>query len=370
MEIRSLELQNFRNYERASLHFEEKLNFLVGENASGKTSLLEALAYIAFGRSFRGVNDGDLIRHGEKYFFIRCELRDQNHRITRFEVGVESGPLSRKKIKRDGVVLKRASQMLGSLVCVVFTPEDLLLVEGGHQERRAFIDYVIGSIDGGYLESLLQFNRALKQRNGLLRRIQENKSGLDDLTPWDDIFIEHAVTVQRKRREFIVRFEPVVLRSVEHISGLKDFITLKLDTSPYGSSEESLREYLKQRRFDEVRAGHSLFGPHRDRLYFLESSGEEIGRRFSQGQKRTLALSLKVAQFYYLKEYTGLPPVMLVDDVLQELDIHRRRAFLEVLDDCGQAFFSTPDFDADRELFHGFPSSRVFLVENGTVGAK
>ncbi|EHQ07945.1 DNA replication/repair protein RecF [Leptonema illini] len=370
MEIRSLELHNFRNYERASLRFEEKLNFFVGENASGKTSLLEALAYISLGRSFRGVNDADLIRQGEKHFFIRCELRDRNDHVTRFEVGVETGPSSRKKIKRDGVVLKRTSQMLGSLVCVVFTPEDLALVQSGHQERRAYIDYVLGSVDGEYLESLLQFNRALKQRNELLRRIQENKARLDDLLPWDDIFVRHAVTVQRKRRDFLLRFEPVVLRSVERISGLKDVITLKLDTSLDERGEESLRERMKQRRFDEVRAGHSLLGPHRDRLYFLESSGEEIGRRFSQGQKRTLALSLKVAQFYYLKEHIGRPPVLLVDDVLQELDIHRRRAFLEVLDDCGQAFFTTPDFDADQALFQGFPSSRIFVVENGTVSEK
>ncbi len=370
MEIRSLELQNFRNYERASLRFAEKLNFFVGENASGKTSLLEALAYVSLGRSFRGGSDADLIREGEKHFFIRCELRDRNDQETRFEIGVEIGQSSRKKIKRDGVVLKRTSQMLGSLVCVVFTPEDLALVQGGHQERRAYIDFVLGSVDGEYLDALLQFNRALRQRNELLRRIQENKARIDDLIPWDDMYIRHAVIVQQKRQAFLERFEPVVLQSVERISGLKDRISLKLDTSLDEGGEKSLRRRIRDKRYEEIRLGHSLLGPHRDRLYFLDSSGEEIARRFSQGQKRTLALSLKVAQFYYLKDHLGRPPVLLVDDVLHELDVHRRRAFLEVLDDCGQAFFTTPEMDSDQGLFRSFPSSHVFLVEQGTVQEK
>jgi DNA replication and repair protein RecF len=367
MEIRSLELHNFRNYRRAALTFKERLNFFVGKNASGKTSLLEAIAYISLGRSFRGVNDLDLILQGERHFFIRCDLVDRMDRTTRFEIGVESAPVTRKKIKQDGLVLKRTSQMLGSLICVLFIPEDLILVQGGHQERRAFIDYVLGLVDNEYLTSLLNFQRVLKQRNELLKRIQENRARLDDLKPWDDIFIQHAVAVQSKRKDFLLKFEPFAVRSVEQISGLKDFIRLRLELSPEGSDEEGLRQCLQKRRLEEVRAGHSLFGPHRDRLYFLDSSGEEIGRRFSQGQKRTLAISLKVAQFYYLKEKIGQPPVLLVDDVLQELDIDRRRAFLEVLHDCGQAFFTTPDFEIDRALFEGFPSSQIFHVSNGTA---
>lgn len=367
MEILSLELQNFRLYDRVSLEFSNKLNFFIGSNASGKTTLLEALAYISLGRSFRGGSDSDLVKQGQNHFFIRCELIDRNQQKIKFEIGVETTATTRKKVKRNGVILKRMSEMIGSLVCVVFTPEDLSLVQGSHSERRSYIDFVLGAVDSEYLEALVQFNRALKQKNELLRRIQENKARIQDLNVWNDLFIEQSVIVQQKRRDFLIEFEPVVVSSVEKISGLKDQIHLKLDSSFNEEGEVGLRSKIENLKYEEVRVGHSLVGPHRDRLYFLEESGEEIGRRFSQGQKRTLALALKVAQFYFLKDRIGCAPVLLVDDVLQELDMIRRNSFLEVLNDCGQAFFTTPELN--QELSN-LELSSVYTVENAVVSKR
>ncbi|MBW7856767.1 MAG: DNA replication and repair protein RecF [Leptonema sp. (in: Bacteria)] len=367
MEILSLELQNFRIYERVSLDFSNKLNFFIGSNASGKTTILEALAYISLGRSFRGGSDSDLVKQGQNHFFIRCELKDRTGQQVKFEIGVETGANTRKKVKRNGVILKRMSEMIGSLVCVVFTPEDLSLVQGGHSERRSYIDFVLGSVDSEYLEALVQFNRALRQRNELLRRIQENKARVQDLYVWNDLFIQQSAIVQRKRRDFLVEFEPVVVQSVETISGLHDKITLKLESSFDDDGEIGLKQKIDNLRNEEIRAGHSLVGPHRDRLYFLEESGQEIGHRFSQGQKRTLALSLKVAQFYYLKQRIGCPPVLLVDDVLQELDMIRRNSFLEVLNDCGQAFFTTPELNQELSSLE---FSNVYSVEDAQVSER
>lgn len=363
MRILSLELQNFRNHERVALQFEDRLNFFTGENASGKTNLLEALAYVATGRSFRGAADGDLVRQGQRHFFLKCQFLDRLEQETRIEIGFETGSTARKKVKRNGTVLKRMSDMLGYLLAVVFTPEDLSIVQGAHQERRSYLDSVLGGMDSEYLEALLQFNRALRQRNELLRSIQEKRARLDDLLPWDELFIRHGSFVQARRRAFLLEFEPVVLRSIERISEARDRLHLVLESS----TEDELRAALKEKRFEEVRAGHSLTGPHRNRLYFRDATGEDVGVRFSQGQKRTLALALRVAQFYYQKERTGKPPVLLIDDVLQELDGRRRRAFLDLLDDCGQAFFTTPDLEGDRAVFRSLPSSRLFVVKDGEV---
>lgn len=363
MRILSLDLLDFRNYEKVSLQFEDRFNFFIGENASGKTNLLEALGYIVSGKSFRGASDADLVRRGQWHFFFKCHFMDRHDIETRLEIGFEAGTPSRKKVKRNGTVLKRMSDMLGSILAVVLAPEDLGIVQGGHQERRSYLDGVLGGLDSEYLEALLQFNRALRQRNELLRAIQEKRARLDDLLPWDEQFIRHGSLVQARRRQFLAEFEPVVLRSIEKISGARDRLSLVLESS----DEEQLRGALKEKRFEEVRAGHSLVGPHRNRLYFRDASGADVAVCFSQGQKRTLALALKVAQFYYLKERTGKPPVLLIDDVLQELDGRRRRAFLELLEECGQAFFTTPDLDGDRLVYRSLPSSRLFVVRDGQV---
>lgn len=363
MRILSLDLLDFRNYEKVSLQFEDRFNFFIGENASGKTNLLEALGYIVSGKSFRGASDADLVRRGQGHFFFKCHFMDRHDIETRLEIGFEAGTPSRKKVKRNGTVLKRMSDMLGSILAVVLAPEDLGIVQGGHQERRSYLDGVLGGLDSEYLEALLQFNRALRQRNELLRAIQEKRARLDDLLPWDEQFIRHGSLVQARRRQFLAEFEPVVLRSIEKISGARDRLSLVLESS----DEEQLRGALKEKRFEEVRAGHSLVGPHRNRLYFRDASGVDVAVCFSQGQKRTLALALKVAQFYYLKERTGKPPVLLIDDVLQELDGRRRRAFLELLEECGQAFFTTPDLEGDRLVYRSLPSSRLFVVRDGQV---
>ena len=407
MQIRSLELHNFRNYDRVSLQFNEKLNFFIGENASGKTSLLEAIAYFSLGQSFRPATDFDLIRQGENYFFIRSDIVDRNDETTTFEIGVEVGAVTKKKIKRNHQVLKKTSAMIGSLVCVVFTPDDLALVQAGHKERRSYIDYILGALDGEYLESLVRFNRALRQRNELLKNIQSNRARIDDLSVWNQMFAEEAVLIQHKRHYFLRRFEPVVLESVRRISDLKDAVSIQLSTTidttqnqseslfsdennhdtanfytgtnlvdemkasihadTLRKSKDQLLDQLYSIRFQEVKAGHSLIGPHRDKIFFLDTAGQEVSNRFSQGQKRTLALSLKVAQFYFLKDHIGKPPVLLVDDVLHELDWQRRRAFLEVLNDCGQAFFTMPSLKSDDELFSGFVSKQIFIVKDGRV---
>ncbi len=360
MFLRSLQLQHFRNYGSLKLEFPDRLTFLVGENGSGKTNILEAISVLTSGKSFRGVPDQELVQQNQPGFFLSCSY-EWNAAMHTLEMGLQTEPRLQRKIKKDGKVLPSRAALIGNLVSVVFSPDDLEIVEGGPTSRRRFLDALLSHRDSSYLDNLIQYNRAVRQRNTTLKEIRSNRSRLQMLEPWDRSLVELGSRITSQRLKFLGEYEPILNESLDQISGGKDRI--KVTLFPGESSADAYRQALKERQMRDVATGSTTFGPHRDRLLFLcqDGSNKDVQFRFSQGQKRSLVLALRVGQFYYLKQYIGRSPVLLIDDVIRELDYKRRDYFVDLLHRCGQAFFTTPDLDGLEEAVQQ-TSARIISV--------
>tara|TARA_Y100001937_G_scaffold122491_1_gene183347 strand:+ start:40834 stop:41952 length:1119 start_codon:yes stop_codon:yes gene_type:complete len=341
--LRSLQLQHFRNYGALKLDFPDRLTFLVGENGSGKTNILEAISVLTSGKSFRGVPDQELVQEKQSGFYLSCTYEWQSSHT--LEMGVQVEGRLQRRIKKDGKVLPSRAALIGNLVSIVFSPDDLEIIQGGPTARRRFLDALLSHRDSAYLDCLIQYNRAVRQRNTILKEIRNNRSRLNMLDPWDRSLVELGTRITGQRKKFLSEYEPILNESLNQISGGKDSIRVSL--FPGESDSELYRKAMQERRMRDVATGSTTFGPHRDRLLFLTQDGsdKDVQFRFSQGQKRSLVLALRVGQFYYLKQYIGRSPILLIDDVIRELDYKRRDYFVDLLHKCGQAFFTTPDLD-------------------------
>lgn len=367
MKIQSIYLKNFRNYSNASALFTKRLSFITGNNASGKTNLLEAISLLSHGKSFRGATDENMIEEGQSDYFIRG-IFDKSGKKHEIEMGCDysSGKL-RRKIKLDSKVIPGRTALVGNLISVVFSPSDIMIVEGGSSPRRRFLDLVISNQNQDYLKNLILYNRSLRQRNALLKKIKENKAHLKDLAAWDLGLSAYAEKITSSRNEFIETFHSIFQDSLRKISTSKDSITMKLKTAE-GETDNNFLESLKKNSMRDVRAGFTTIGPHRHSLNFTKNQ-RDITEFGSQGQKRSLVLALRIAQFYYLKKNLNLSPVLLIDDVIRELDAGRRSAFAGLLHECGQAIFTTPDLDGMETFLKDMSESiEVFhIAEPGVI---
>lgn len=361
MRLESLQVRNFRNYEDLNLPFHKRLTFLTGQNAAGKTNLLEAAAMLSLGKSFRGSEDHDLIREGTAGYHVSGKfLRGGQRNQIEINVDVSSGSLKRRIRLNEKVVSGRGA-IIGQLLCVVFSPADLTIVEGAPAERRRFIDSTLASMDSGYLENLVYYQKALKQRNTLLKRIRERKAAIGDLGIWDTRLCDYAARLWEARGRFIEDFSVSFAGALEQISGSRDSIEIKVGNAHMSDLAGSMARH----RDRDLRVGFTSCGPHRDMIQ-LQRNGKDIMQFGSQGQKRTAALALRIGQFDYLKRRTGYTPVLLIDDVIRELDAGRRSAFVELLEKSGQAIFTTPDLDGMEGPFKELLSvSTILRVEPG-----
>lgn len=352
MNLERLQLQNFRTYESLDISFERRLTFITGPNAFGKTNILEAISLLSVGKSFRGAADEDMVRSGTNHYHI-AGVYKRTSTVYQVEFACElSDQGIKRRIRLNGKQLPSRSSLIGQLVTVVFSPSDIMIVEGGPALRRRFLDLVLSSHDTEYLNELILYNRALRQRNSLLKKVRERKIRMEELDPWDSTLARHASRVTSARRAFIAEFQGIFQDALSRISKARDIVELSLETS---EGEDDLSALLKKTLYRDTAVGHTGAGPHRHQL-LMSSSGRDIQSRGSQGQKRSLVLALRIAQFEYLKKRLGLAPVLLIDDVLRELDKDRTLAFVQLLRDCGQAIFTTPDAEAagiQREEFAG-----------------
>lgn len=344
MKLESLHLKNFRTYENLNLDFESRLAFITGRNASGKTNIIEAIGLLSQGKSFRGATDDDMIRAGQEGYFASAKYR-RGASSNSLEYGCErSGLQFKRKIKMNGKTLSGRSSLIGNLITVIFSPSDILIADGGPSYRRRFLDSVLSSQDRDYLKSLIMYNRSLRQRNAVLKSIREKRGRLFDLDVWDQAILPYAKKITETRLKFIADFQSIFQQSLARISDSRDDLTIHLEAE---NREDNLRDFaetLKKSRLRDTAAGHTTSGPHRNSLKFL-SGGRDLLHFASQGQKRSLVLALRIAQFYFLKNNLGFSPVLLIDDVIRELDAGRRSAFVEILHESGQALFTTPDLD-------------------------
>ena len=223
------------------------------------------------------------------------------------------------------------------------SPQDIQIAEGGPQPRRRYLDMVLSYQDPDYLQQLLLYNRALRQRNAVLKKIKKREARLDDLETWNAGLVEYAEKITRSRQRFVAEFEGIFQDSLERISSHRDKLRLRLIYSS-SQEEEDYAGALRRHAPRDASLGFTSVGPHRQNLGF-EQGSLDITRFGSQGQKRSLVLALRIAQFSFLRRNLGLAPILLIDDVIRELDAGRRGAFVELLKESGQAIFTTPDLD-------------------------
>jgi len=330
MRITSIHLTDFRNYARAELRPCEGVTVLYGDNAQGKTALLEAVVLSCTGRSHRTPRDRELIRWEQEAgrVFICAQRRDGGH-----EVDMLLSRQKRKTVKVNGRVLQRTGELMGHVSGVLFAPEDLRMVKDGPSERRRFIDMELSQIRPAYYYALQRYAHALMQRNQLLRDIPLNASLKATLEDWDAQLARHGAAIMAMRTDFIRRISEAAHENHLEISGGREELRARYLPSLETESddpERALLSALAVARETDIRRGATTVGPHRDDL-MLTLSGMDVRIYGSQGQQRTAALSLKLAELDIMRRELGEAPVLMLDDVMSELDPQRRRHLLSRL---------------------------------------
>lgn len=327
MEIAEMRLSDYRNYAEQQISLKPGINVLIGGNAQGKTNVLEAIRLCSIGRSHRTTRDRELIREGmpRAGIAIKWQKRDGSHDISAM---IPEG--AAKQMRVDGKLLRRSGELMGMLATVLFAPEDLMLVKSGPAERRRFIDMELSQIRPHYYYALQRYNRALKQRNNLLKEITEHPQLIATLDSWDEIIVQEGARLIRMRGEFVSRISDYAAEHHRHITGGAEALSCRyLTCIELGADHaEALHEGIARARSRDIAAGTTTFGPHRDDLA-IEIDGRDARVFGSQGQQRTAALSLKLSELTLMHDEIGEWPVLLLDDVMSELDPQRRRMLLD-----------------------------------------
>ena len=360
MHLAHLRLRDFRNYPRLDADFAPGFHLLLGGNAQGKTNILEAIYLIATLRSFRGVGGAQMVRHGQKGYFIGGKVVGQGEHDTRMYWSSRE-----RSLNLDAQPVRKLTDYLGVLRTVVFCTEDLQLVKGVARARRRFLDLLLSQTYPAYLPLLQRYTRALRSRNALLKQPGSDPASLEGFSRE---LVKAGEEIIRLRHELIPKLSPLARLAYRRISS--DAEELRLDYQP--SVKQDFGVELAQSRPREATYRSTLIGPHRDDLQLLlnDRSAAQFG---SEGQKRTLAIALKLAQAEYLTGLHGSPPVLLIDDIMGELDAKRRSGFLPLLERAeqsrGQVFMTATEENWPEEP--GREAQR-WLVREGTLakGAK
>jgi len=336
-----LRLRDFRNYPRLDADFAPGFHLLLGDNAQGKTNILEAVYLMATLRSFRGVGGAQMIRHGQKGYFVGGKIVGQGeHEIKMYWSARE------RNLALDNRPVKKLTDYLGTLRVVVFCTEDLQLVKGTSRTRRRFMDLLLSQTQPGYLPLLQRYLRTVRSRNALLRQPAPDEASFDSFT---NELVRAGNELMAARRELIPKVSPLTRLAYRRIS--RDAEELRMEYDP--AVKQDFAVELAQSRARERSYRATLIGPHRDdlRLLLNDRSAAQFG---SEGQKRTLAIALKMAQAEYLTGIHGSAPVLLIDDVMGELDAKRRGGFLPLLErsreTSGQVFMTATEENWPREL--------------------
>lgn len=357
MIIKSIELKNFRNYEELDIDFDGETNILFGDNAQGKTNILESAYVSATTKSHKGSRDREMIRFGEDEAHIRTVIcrREQD-----FQIDIHLKKNRSKGIAINQVPIKKASDLFGILNIVFFSPEDLNIIKDGPTERRRFLDLELCQLDKIYLSDLAAYNKVLKQRNILLKDMVFRPDLKDTLPIWDEQLVEYGKKIIRRRQIFIEELHEVVQNIHGNLSGNREVLTLKYEPSVEGMFfEDELFRALDR----DCKLCQTSVGPHRDDISFL--LGDIDIRKFgSQGQQRTAALSLKLSEIELVKKSIGDTPVLLLDDVLSELDSNRQNYLLNSIHDIQTIITCT---GLDEFVKNKFQIHRIFQVDDGHV---
>jgi DNA replication and repair protein RecF len=367
MYIETISIVNFKNLKDVQVEFSPKLNCLIGNNGAGKTNLLDAVYYLSFSKSFFTAVDLYNINHDEQYFMLTGNYKRLDSHET-INCGLKKG--QKKQFKRNTKVYKRLAEHIGLLPLVMITPSDVNLILGGSDERRKFMDGVISQFNQTYLDDLLKYNRALLQRNNLLKQFAAGHYFESELLAvWDSQLAEYGTRIHKERKKFVEKLIPVFQHYYSYISQGNEKVGLTHQSDLY---EKNLEELLNESLRKDRMAQHTTTGIHKDDLVFNidEFPIKKLG---SQGQKKTYLVALKLAQFDFIKEISGMNPILLLDDIFDKLDSSRVEQIVKLVSDdqFGQIFIT----DTNREhldiiLEKIGTGYRIFNVNSGQIELK
>lgn len=357
MIIKSLELSGFRNYDFLSLEFDRGTNILFGDNAQGKTNILEAIYLSATTKSHKGHKDRDIVKFGAEEAHIRTCIEKSGEDI---RIDMHLRKTKSKGIAIDGTRIKKAAELLGLMNVVFFSPEDLSIIKNGPAERRHFVDMELCQLDSFYLYNLNNYNKIVNQRNKLLKDLFMNPSLKDTLSIWDAQMASFGSKVIERRILFTQQLNEIIKGIHSQLTGGKEDLEIIYEPDV---SMERFEETLFLTQDKDIRLKMTSTGPHRDDFSFLVN-GIDIRKFGSQGQQRTAALSLKLAEIELVKKMTKDTPILLLDDVLSELDSSRQNLLLSSIGDIQTIITCT---GLDEFVNNRFEINKVLKVENGTV---
>lgn len=342
MNLNTLSLVNYKNFESQVFDFDSKINCFVGANGIGKTNALDAIYHLAFGKSYFNPVALQNIKHGEEFFVIDGSFT-KNERKEKIVVSLKRG--QKKVIKRNGKAYEKFSEHIGFIPLVIISPADRNLIIEGSDTRRKFIDSVISQSDKSYLSTLISYNKVLSQRNALLKYFALNSTfNSDTLSVYNEQMTGYGNEIFKKRDEFLKIFIPIFLQRYNAISLSKETINLKYKSDLF---QNDLNELLDQNLNKDKALQYTSVGIHKDDLIFL-IDGFPIKKFGSQGQQKSFLIALKLAQFDFIKQQSGVSPILLLDDIFDKLDENRVSQIISLVDDdhFGQIFIS--DTHADR----------------------
>ena len=356
MEIKRLKLKSFRNYESLDISFGSHINILYGDNAQGKSNLLEAIYVCASSRSYRGCHDRDMIRNGDDFGHIGMELFDDPSKI---EIDIHLKKNDRKGIAVNKIPIKKVSELIGTVKLIIFSPEDLSLIKGGPSGRRNYLNMEISQLIPLYLSDYAKYKQALMQRNQLLKDIK-NKPDLEKtLDIWDEQIIKYGCGIIIERTRFIKQLNEVFSDTHSFLTEKKEKAEIKYQPS---MTAADLLNNFKRYRDRDLYMMSTTAGPHRDDFTIL-INGMDVRQYGSQGQKKTAALALKLSEIDLIKKKKA-EPILLLDDVFSELDRKRQTELMKMIGEY-QTFITCTKPD---ELLKQFSDiSRYYLIKKGTA---
>lgn len=363
MWLKRISILNYKNLEQVELSFSRKMNCIIGKNGMGKTNLLDAVYYLSFCKSATNPIDSQNICHNQEFFVIQGFYETDLQEPEEVYCGLKRK--QKKQFKRNKKEYTRLSDHIGLIPLVMVSPSDSLLIAGGSEERRRFMDVVISQFDREYLDALIRYNKALMQRNTLLKSDVDPEEEL--MVVWEEMMASAGSIVYQKRKAFIDEFIPVFQSYYAHISQERERVTLAYES--HASQGDLLQQIKGSRQRDRI-MGYSLKGVHKDDL-IMQLGGFPIKREGSQGQNKTYLIALKLAQFDFLKR-TGsqTTPLVLLDDIFDKLDASRVEQIVKLVagDSFGQIFITDTNRDhLDKILKKIKGDYTLFEVDNGTV---
>lgn len=371
MRIKRLKVENFRNLEKLDIEFSDGVNIIYGNNAQGKTNIIEAIYIFSFGKSFRANRDIELLKFDKEYFLSNIEIMKKDREL---EMDFGFDKISNKKmIKVNGVIQKKISDIIGKLNVVVFKPEDIKIVTDAPSVRRKYIDYLISSISKGYLENITKYKKVLEERNNLLKEIKIKlkgnrvleKNDEDFLDVYDKLLSKLNCEIYNERKRVIEKLNDYIYGI--HLKLTENYINNERLHIKYVSNvEEDIQKMynnLIKFRLNDINKGYTSFGIHRDD-YIISINSLDVSIYGSQGQKKSSIISLKLSELKVIEEVIGEKPVLLLDDYMSELDERRRLKFLDIIEDIQIVITTTHKISIDGK------ENTYFYVDNGKIERK